>query len=232
MAGETILIVDDDEDIREIISIYLENEGYKVVTAVDGIQGIEYALNCNPDLIILDMMLPGLDGIEICQELRKKISTPIIFLSCKSTPGDKSIGLIAGGDDYMSKPFDTLELIARVKAHIRRNRILENYNKINSKIISYPDLIIDLKSYSIRANGKEINLPPKEFQLLTLLAESPDKVFSTEEIYHDLWDTDGLGDYRTVMVHISKLRKKIERDPKNPIYIQTVKGVGYKFSIT
>lgn len=121
MARETILIVDDDEDIREIITMYLVNEGYCVVSARNGSEAINYALSVNPDLIILDMVLPDLDGIEICQELRKNIPTPIIFLSCKSTPNDKSIGLIAGGDDYMSKPFDTMELIARVKAHLRRN---------------------------------------------------------------------------------------------------------------
>ncbi|MFP4662547.1 MAG: response regulator [Halanaerobiales bacterium] len=232
MAGETILVVDDDEDIREIIAMYLENEGYDVVLAADGKQGLKYALSVSPDLIILDMMLPGLDGIELCQELRKELPTPIIFLSCKSTPGDKSKGLIAGGDDYMSKPFDTEELIARVKAHIRRNRILEKNSpgiSVMDKKIYYPGLIIDIDGYSVEANGQEVILTPKEFQLLTVLAQNPDIVFSNEKLYNDLWDAESFGDYRTVMVHISKIRKKIESDPKNPKFIKTIKGVGYKF---
>lgn len=232
MAGETILVVDDDEDIREIITMYLENEGYKVVLAKDGNQGLKYALSVSPDLIMLDIMLPGLDGIEVCQELRKEISTPIIFLSCKSTPGDKSKGLIAGGDDYMSKPFDTEELIARVKAHLRRNRMLEipnlNISNMNNQI-HYPGLIIDLDSYSVEARGQEVILSPKEFQLLSLLAQNPDVVFSNEKLYNDLWDAESFGDYRTVMVHISKIRKKIEKNPKKPVFIHTIKGVGYKF---
>lgn len=231
MAGETILVVDDDEDIREIITIYLKHEGYNVISATDGNQGLTYALSVNPDLIILDMMLPGLDGIEVCQELRKKLATPIIFLSCKSTPSDKSIGLIAGGDDYMSKPFDTIELLARVKAHLRRNRMLESLSNQNNpkNLICYPGLTIDIDSYSVNAYGEEVNLTHKEFQLLELLARNPNTVFSNEQLFKVLWTTDSFGDYRTVMVHISNIRKKIEPDPKHPIIIQTIKGVGYKF---
>lgn len=230
MAGETILIVDDDADIREIITLYLEKEGYQLISASDGRQAIEYALSANPDLIILDMMLPGLDGIEVCQEIRKKLTTPIIFLSCKSTPSDKSIGLIAGGDDYMSKPFDTMELLARVKAHLRRNRMLRSMNSTTSNnIISYPSLTIDLNSYSVMLNGENIILSPKEFQLLSLLAQNPNTVFSNEELFQTLWGTDSLGDLRTIMVHISNIRKKIEPDHKNPSYIKTIKGAGYKF---
>lgn len=173
LSEETILVVDDNEDIREIITIYLEKEGYKVITAIDGKEGLAYALSLNPDLIILDMMLPVLDGIEVCQELRKKQSTPIIFLSCKSTPRDKSIGLIAGGDDYMSKPFDTIELLARVKAHLRRNRILNNSNveSNSNSLLCFPGLTIDLKSHTIIVDGSQVILSLKEFQLLTLLAQ-------------------------------------------------------------
>jgi DNA-binding response OmpR family regulator len=237
VAGETILIVDDDTDIREIITLYLEKEGYHLLSAINGQQALAYALSTPLDLIILDMMLPDLDGIEICQELRKKISTPIIFLSCKSTPHDKSIGLIAGGDDYMSKPFDAMELLARVKAHLRRSRILENPNNINTMntdntIIRYPGLSIDLDSHSVLAKGQDIILPPKEFQLLTLLVQNPNIVFSTEQLFQSIWGSESFGDHRTVMVHISNIRKKIEQDPRNPIFIQTIKGVGYKFCIT
>lgn len=233
MAGETILVVDDDEDIREIITMYLEKEGYHAASASDGKQALSYAFSIKPDLIILDMMLPGLDGIEVCQELRKRISTPIIFLSCKSTPGDKSIGLIAGGDDYMSKPFDSVELLARVKAHLRRSRMLENSNgaDASSSLICYPGLTIDLNSYTVIAAGQEVILSPKEFQLLALLAQNPNSVISNEQLFQSLWGTDSLGDYRTVMVHISNLRKKIEQDPKKPLFIHTIKGVGYKFCV-
>ncbi|SET17952.1 DNA-binding response regulator, OmpR family, contains REC and winged-helix (wHTH) domain [Natronincola peptidivorans] len=233
MAGETILVVDDDNDIREIITLYLEKEGYQVITASDGRQAITYAFSINPDLIILDMMLPVLDGIEVCQALRKELSVPILFLSCKSSPSDKSIGLIAGGDDYMSKPFDTMELLARVKAHLRRNRILENANDTNAKnnLLCYPNLSIDLYSHSVAANGQEVVLSPKEFQLLVLLAKNPNVVFSNEHLFESLWGAGTFGDHRTVMVHISNIRKKIEKDAKNPIFIQTVKGAGYKFCL-
>jgi len=179
------------------------------------------------------MMLPDLDGIEVCQELRKNQSTPIIFLSCKSTPTDKSIGLIAGGDDYMSKPFDAIELLARVKAHLRRNRILESSNSLNTKsqLICYPGLTIDLNRYSVVVNGQDVILSPKEFQLLELLAQNPNKVFSNEQLFKSLWGTDSFGDHRTVMVHISNIRKKLKQDSKNPVFIQTIKGIGYKFCL-
>ncbi|MGE4284752.1 MAG: response regulator transcription factor [Clostridia bacterium] len=233
MAGETILVVDDDNDIREIITLYLQKEGYIVISAIDGNQALAYAFSVNPDLIILDMMLPGLDGIEVCQELRKKLSTPIIFLSSRSTPNDKSIGLIAGGDDYMSKPFDSVELLARVKAHLRRNRMLERLNNINSTSsqINYPGLTIDLNSHSVVANEQNVILSPKEFQLLALLAQNPNIVFSNDHLFQSLWGTDSFGDHRTVMVHISNIRKKIEKDPKTPMFIHTIKGIGYKFCI-
>ncbi|MGI6227606.1 MAG: response regulator [Peptococcales bacterium] len=228
MAGETILIVDDDEDIREILKLYLKKENYQVISAGDGNQAVTYALTANPDLIILDMMLPGLDGIEICQEIRKQLTTPIIFLSCKSTPVEKSLGLTAGGDDYMSKPFDAMELLARVKAQLRRNRMLKTENNQDNFLI-YPGLTIDLTSLSVVAYGQLVALSPKEFQLLSLLAQNPNTVFSSEQLFQLLWGMESLGDNRTIMVHISNLRKKIERDPANPIFIKTIKGAGYKF---
>ncbi|QGT98697.1 Two-component transcriptional response regulator, LuxR family [Candidatus Syntrophocurvum alkaliphilum] len=231
MAGETILIVDDDADIREIITLYLEKEGYNVVSATDGNEAILNALTTNPDLIILDIMIPGLDGIEVCQEIRKKSTTPIIFLSCKGEPIDKSIGLTAGGDDYMSKPFDTIELLARVKAQLRRNRILKS-SANSTQLLKYPGLTIDLTNYSVTANEKLITLSRKELQLLVLLAQNQGKVFSSEELFKELWGTDSYGDYRTVMVHISHIRKKIEKDPTNPKFIHTIKGAGYKFFIS
>lgn len=231
MAGEKILVVDDDEDIREIICMYLLNEGHNLFSTKSGNEALKIALDKKPDLVILDMMLPDLDGIEVCQELRKNTTAPIIFLSCKSTPGDKTIGLIAGGDDYMGKPFDANELLARVKAHLRRSRIIEGIinTKQSDKIISYLGLKIDLDRYYVTVNGEEVWLSPKEFQLLVFLAKNPNKVFTNEQLYQLIWETDSYGDYRTLMVHISNIRKKIEPDPKEPTFIITVKGVGYKF---
>lgn len=205
MSKETVLVVDDDNDILEIISLYLKKEDYKVITSTNGYEALEIALSINPSLIILDIMLPGLDGIEICHELRKKLTTPIIFLSSKSTSVEISHGLIAGGDDYMTKPFNSIELIARVKAHLRRNRILMNER---SNIISMPNLVIDLNKYTVTAYGQNVLLSPKEFQLLSLLAKNPNKVFSNEELFNELWGGESFGDYRTIMVHISNIRKK------------------------
>lgn len=236
MAGETILIVDDDEDIREILTMYLENEGYKITVSSNGTQALEYAYAINPDLIILDMMMPDLDGIEVCQELRKTIISPIIFLSSRSSPNEKSLGLIAGGDDYISKPFEPVELIARVKAHLRRNRILKssrshtNTGNRTENVIAYEGFSIDFDSHLVLVNGSSVLLAPKEFQLLNLFINSPNQIFSNEELFNTIWGTDSMGDIRTVMVHISNLRKKIEPDPKNPVYIQTLKGFGYKFT--
>ncbi|MFA5522938.1 MAG: response regulator transcription factor [Tissierellales bacterium] len=233
MAGETILVVDDDMDIREIITMYLEKEGYHVVLAINGNEALNLAFSVNPELIVLDMMLPDLDGIEVCQQIRKKLSTPIIFLSCKSSPSEKSMGLIAGGDDYMGKPFDAMELIARIKAHLRRNRIIHLSSNIPNKddLIRYSNLTLDTIRHTVMVDGRDVNLTPKEFQLLLLLVQNPNVVFSNEQLFQELWETDSLGDYRTVMVHISNIRKKIEQNPKNPSLIQTIKGVGYKFCL-
>jgi len=228
LAGETILIVDDDEDIQEVLTLYLEKESYTVIKASDGKQAVTYALSANPDLIILDMMLPGLDGIEVCQEIRKQLTTPIIFLSCKGTPIEKSMGLTAGGDDYMSKPFDAMELLARIKAHLRRSRMSRNTDNPD-KILTYPGLTIDLISLSVVVNEQLVTLSPKEFQLLALLAQNPNTVFSSEQLFKTLWGAESLGDHRTVMVHISNIRRKVEQDPTKPVYIKTLKGAGYKF---
>ena len=232
MADETILVVDDDADIREIITMYLEAENYKVIIAVNGYEAVSHANQFNPDLIILDMVLPGLDGIEVCQAVRKYHNTPILFLSSKSTPNDKTVGLIAGGDDYISKPFDPKELLARVKAHLRRNRILEQKVHTSEELLQYPNLTINLKAYSVTVYGREIILSPMEFQLLKLLAQNPNVVITIEQLYETLWHTKSFGDYRTLLVHISNVRKKIEQDPKNPVFIHTIKGIGYKFITT
>ena len=228
MAGETILIVDDDEDICEVISLYLKKEGFSVLIANNGNDAVSYALSSACDLIILDIMLPGLDGLEVCQEIRKKLSVPILFLSCKGDPVEKSIGLTAGGDDYMSKPFEAVELIARIKAHLRRNRMLKR-SETNNQLMQFKQLKIDLSNYIVEVDGQPITLSPKEFQLLKLLAQNPNCIYSSEDLFQEIWGQDSLGDHRTVMVHISNIRRKIEKDPTNPRHIQTIKGVGYKF---
>lgn len=236
MAEEKILLVDDDDDIREIITLYLKNEGYIVITADDGSKAVSAALIEQPDLIILDMMLPGMNGIEICQELRKSLATPIIFLSCKSTPTEKSIGLFAGGDDYMGKPFEPIELIARVKAQLRRKQMMKKDILLKfgtyGNTITCRGLTIDISNYCVIIDGENIPLPPKEFQILALLAQNPNTVIGNDQLFLELWGAESFGDYRTIMVHISNLRKKIEVDPKKPLFIQTIKGVGYKFNMS
>lgn len=226
MSEETILVVDDDLDILEIVSMYLKKEGYKVITATNGYEVLDVAFYLNPSLIILDIMLPELDGIEVCQQLRKKLDTPIIFLSSKSSSVEISQGLIVGGDDYITKPFNSIELIARVKAHLRRNRILKSSQ---SNVISFPNLVLDLSKYTVMAYGKNVLLSPKEFQLLSFLVKSPDNVYSSEALFNELWGIESFGDYRTIMVHISNIRRKIDIDHTKPAFIQTVKGVGYRF---
>ena len=205
-----------------------------MVTADDGIKAVCMALSEQPDLIILDIMLPGMDGIEVCQEIRNSLTTPIIFLSCKCNPAEKSIGLFAGGDDYIGKPFEPIELIARVKAQLRRNSITKKQelqeNVSSENTITCGELIIDIGNYCVIINGETIPLPPKEFQILTMLAQNPNAVISNEQLFQDLWGTESLGDYRTIMVHVSNIRKKSETDPK-PVFIQTIKGVGYKFNM-
>lgn len=233
MARETILVIDDDDDIREIVSMYLEDENYNVLTAKNGHEGLSLAFSENPDLIILDMVMPDLDGIEVCQHMRKKTSSPIIFLSSKSTTTNIYTALMVGGDDYICKPFDSLELIARVKAHLRRNRIIEKTNTQDNQnnLISYLNLTIDIAHFRVTLDRKEVILSPKEFQLLALLAQNPNIIFSSEELFQSLWGAESLGNYSTIMVHISNIRKKLEQEPKNPTFIHTIKGMGYKFSI-
>ncbi|MBW8352022.1 response regulator transcription factor [Bacillus sp. IITD106] len=236
MNKETVLIVDDDDDIRKVLELYLCNAGYRVVEADHGYKVMDIFEQEKPDLIILDVMLPGIDGLEVCQMIRRKSDVPILFLSAKEDDIDKIVGLGVGGDDYISKPFSPSVLIAKVKAHLRRNRLLDKIspsseNFLNRKpIISYPGLLIDQESYSVKANGREIHLSTKEFQILCLLASHPDRVFSFEQLFQKIWGESSFGDHRTVMVHISNLRKKIEVDPTSQKYITTVRGIGYKFN--
>lgn len=230
MPGEKILVIDDETEISELISLYLTKNGFNVITSATGYSALELVSGQNPDLIILDILLPDMDGLELCQELRKITETPILFLSCKSTDTDKILGLTVGGDDYITKPFSPGELVARVKAHLRRNRILSTKKEQKNDVLYYPGLTIDFSSLMVYVNDNPLSLPAKEFQILALLAQNPNIVFSLGQIYDSVWGFDNIGDTRTVMVHVSNLRKKIEEDPINPQFIITVKSLGYRFN--
>lgn len=224
MSRKRIFVVDDDHDILELVATYLEQEGYEVITATGGRHIVSYVQEIQPDLIILDIMLPDMDGIEICVELRKFTHVPIFFLSGKTAEIDKIVGLTIGADDYISKPFSPRELVARVKAHLRR------YTRVPKTVLHFPGLEIDLANRHVYANNKMVPLSNKEFSLLAQLAQHPKRVFQVEELFELIWGEQSYGDARTVMVHISNLRKKIEPDPANPVYIITVRGNGYKFN--
>lgn len=237
MANEKILLVDDDPDMLEVMTLYLKNNAFQTVTAEDGYRAIAIVEKEEPELIILDVKMPDLDGFELCQIIRKKTDAPILFLSSKTGDMDKIIGLGIGADDYISKKTSMSVLVAKVKAHLRRNRILlQDTVTLNRPItykqekIVYPGLVINLDSAVVHANGHPVKLSAKEYQLLCLLARNPERVYSVERIFELIWDEKSLGDYRTVMVHISNLRKKIEANPETPRYIKTFRGIGYKFN--
>lgn len=231
MGPTKILIVDDEIEITELISLYLQREGFQVHVANNGHEALEMARNTNPDLIILDILLHSLDGIEVCKEIRKDSTVPILFISCKSDDNDIILGLTVGGDDYITKPFSPSQLVARVKAHLRRNHISHNLRETQQlQVLSFPELEINVASRSVQQQGKIIALSAKEFDLLLYLAQSPNKVVRIDNLFQHIWGSDSFGDTRTLMVHISNLRKKIEPDPATPRYIITVRGVGYKFN--
>lgn len=231
MSNEKILIVDDEPEICDFISIYLKNEGFQTLIAYDGKTALKYIEQEKPDLIILDVILPDFDGIATCLELRKSTITPVIFLSCKNEEMDKVIGLTVGGDDYITKPFSLSELTARIKAQLRRNNILqERFHQDNAHLIRHGKLVLDVEAHNVTANGKQVMLSAKEFDILTLLARNPNRVFNSDQLFTLAWQEQCLGDARTIAVHISNIRKKIEQDPDHPEYILTVWGVGYKFN--
>lgn len=230
MEKETILIVDDEKEIRDLIDIYLKNEGYKTLKAENGIAALELLRKNNIDLILLDIMMPKMDGIETCMKIREEKNTPIIMLSAKSEDIDKIMGLTTGADDYITKPFNPLELVARVKSQLRRYLKLNEFKKPDSKngFIEVDDLIINVNTHEVKIGSKDIKLTPREFDILKLLAENRGIVFSIEKIYETVWKESFMESENTVMVHIRKIREKIEQNPRKPIYIKTVWGVGYK----
>ncbi|WP_458413396.1 response regulator [Schinkia sp. CFF1] len=238
MAHEYILIIDDESEISEIIGLYLEKEGFHYSVAYNGEDGINAVLNKKPDLILLDIFLPDFDGFEVCRKIRTFTDTPILILSCKDSEFDKIIGLSIGADDYISKPFSVNELIARVKAHLRRNRLLtksvaEQPTKsedVGKKVYVSKSLKIDMKRHEVFLHNHPLYLPVKEFQLLSFFMKHPKQVFSIEHLLDRIWGFDELVGTKTVNVHIGSLRKKIEKNPRNPEIITTIRGVGYRFN--
>lgn len=225
---EKILIVDDDEKIRNLLSIYLENEGYKTIKAGDALGALKILESERIELILLDIMMPNMDGIEACMKIREDRNMPIIMMSAKSEDIDKIQGLASGADDYITKPFNPMELIARVKSQIRRYKKYNAEASLDTAVIEIGDLKINTDTRQIWVRGAEVRLTPKEFDILELLARNKGIVLSISKIYEAVWKEDFLKSDNTVMVHITKIREKIEDDPKSPIYIKTVWGIGYK----
>lgn len=221
-----VLVIDDDMNICELIRLYLEKEGYEVRTVYNGKSGIDAFSEFTPSIAVLDIMLPGMDGWQVCREIRKVSNIPIIMLTAKGETFDKVLGLELGADDYMVKPFDPKELIARVKAVLRRYERKD----FDAQEIVYPNLVINKTNYTVKLNGKDLELPPKELELLYFLASNSNKVFTREQLLEHVWGFDFYGDSRTVDVHVKRLREKIDL-PDQVWQLKTVWGVGYKFEV-
>ena len=227
-----ILIIEDEVAIAELERDYLELSDFEVTIENTGDSGLERALKEEFDLIILDLMLPGVDGFEICKQIRQIKNTPIIMVSAKKEDIDKIRGLGLGADDYMTKPFSPSELVARVKAHLARyKRLVGSGNEHKNEWIEIRGIKIDKTARRVYVNGEEKSFTTKEFDLLTFLAENPNRVFTKDELFREIWDMDSIGDIATVTVHIKKIREKIEVDSANPQYIETIWGVGYRFKV-
>ncbi len=226
-----ILIIEDEEAIADLEKDYLELSGFDVEIEVEGTRGLDRSLMEDFDLVILDLMLPGVDGFEICRQLREVKNTPIIMVSAKKDDIDKIRGLGLGADDYMTKPFSPSELVARVKAHLTRYERLVSSTVRENAVIEIRGIKIDKTARRVWVNGEEKNFTSKEFDLLTFLAENPNHVFTKEELFRRIWDMDSVGDLATVTVHIKKIREKIEFNSTKPQYIETIWGVGYRFKV-
>lgn len=226
-----ILIIEDEESIAELEKDYLELSGFEVEIERRGDVGLRTALAEEIDLLILDLMLPGTDGFEICRRVREEKDIPVIMVSAKKDDIDKIRGLGLGADDYMTKPFSPSELVARVKAHLARYERLIRSNTRENDIVEIRGIKIDRTARRVWVNGEERSFTTKEFDLLTFLAQNPNHVFTKEELFREIWDMDSIGDIATVTVHIKKIREKIEFDTSKPQYIETIWGVGYRFKV-
>ncbi len=226
-----ILIIEDEVAIADLEKDYLELSGFEVVIENAGDTGLDRALNENFDLVVLDLMLPGMDGFEVCKKIREEKDIPILMVSAKKDDIDKIRGLGLGADDYMTKPFSPSELVARVKAHMARYDRLVSSNQKSNDIVEIRGIKIDKTARRVYIDGEEKAFTTKEFDLLTFLAENPNHVYTKEELFREIWDMDSIGDIATVTVHIKKIREKIEFDTANPQYIETIWGVGYRFKV-
>ncbi|CAM4218582.1 PhoP family transcriptional regulator [Bacillus manliponensis] len=225
-----VLIVDDEKEIRDLLKKYMERELYKVDVAANGAEAISLFDTNKYNLVLLDLMMPIMDGIEVCRRLREKTNVPILMLTAKDHETDKVLGLSIGADDYITKPFSINEVVARVKALMRRFLVLGSDSDSQGKaFVKFKGLSIDMKKYIAYVGEEEVSLTAKELELLKFLASNPEQVFTKSQLFRNVWGSDYLEDDNTVMVHIRKLRKKIEADPSNPQFIQTVWGIGYKF---
>ncbi|MBQ8004231.1 MAG: response regulator transcription factor [Oscillospiraceae bacterium] len=227
-----ILVVEDEKAIADILDFNLRKEGYDVVCAYDGEEGLSHAIADKPDLILLDVMLPKLDGFEVCKEVRKNSNVPIIMLTAREEEVDKILGLELGADDYITKPFSMRELMARIKANVRRSLapVSETEDVADENRLVFGNIVINLKSLDVKKNGEKLELTPREFDLIKFLATQPNQVFSREVLMENVWKYDYYGDLRTVDVTVRRLREKLEDDPANPVRIVTRRGAGYMFS--
>ncbi len=226
-----ILIIEDELAIAELERDYLELSGFSVEIEGNGLDGLNRALNEEFDLFILDLMLPGVDGFEICKQIREQKNTPIIIISAKKDDIDKIRGLGLGADDYITKPFSPSELVARVKSHLNRYERLVGETQNQNEVVEIRGIKIDKTARRVYVNGEEKTLTTKEFDLLAFLASNPNRVFTKEEIFSEIWDMESVGDIATVTVHVKKIREKIEADTTKPQYIETIWGVGYRFKV-
>ena len=227
MTNRSVLVVEDEENLVEALRYNLEHEGYAVLTAPDGGSGLETARAALPDLVILDVMLPNLDGLEVCRILRRETDVPILMLTAKGEEIDRVVGLEIGADDYVTKPFSMRELMARVRAMLRRPR--KSASARMAEPLRAGSLAVDVDAHQASLNGKELRLKPREFDLLALFMRNPGRAFTRDQILEQLWGHDYIGDVRTVDVHVRWLREKIEADPSTPARIITIRGVGYRF---
>ncbi|MBQ1947833.1 MAG: response regulator transcription factor [Clostridia bacterium] len=228
---KTVLVVDDERPIVEILKFNLEKNGYRVLTAFDGAAGLELALSGKPDLILLDLMLPKMDGFDVCKELRKTSNVPILMLTAKDDELDKVLGLELGADDYITKPFGIREVLARVKRNLTRNaQETESPKSESSGLITYMNFSLDPQRYEVKIDGSPVDLTVREFELVKYLAMNPGQVFSREKLLESVWGYEYFGDPRTVDVTVRRVREKLEKDPANPVLIMTKRGVGYYFN--
>ena len=228
MDKEVILVVDDEKEIRDLIGIYLSNDGYSVIKAANGVEALAVLKDELVDLIILDIMMPIMDGLEACIKIREYKNMPIIMLSAKSEDMDKIMGLTTGADDYVSKPFNPLELLARVKSQLRRYMRVNVIEAKDESIIEVDDLYINTNTHEIKVGDKDVRLTPREFDILLLIAKNRGIVFSVKRIYETVWKEEFMESDNTIMVHVRKIREKIEENPRKPRFIKTIWGVGYK----